>query len=75
MCGADTVEVSTFRGNSLSDDDNHAPIQSIDQHGRLLHDNVFGSQEEDAIRRDFTVNALLYDPDKEEILDYLNGYE
>lgn len=75
MCGAETVEVSTFRGNSLPDDHGQASIQSIDQHGRLLHDNVFGSQEEDAVRRDFTVNALLYDPDKEEILDYLNGYE
>lgn len=74
MCGSETVEVSTFRGSS-SDDDGPASIQSIDQHGRLLHDNVFGSQEEDAKRRDFTVNALFYDPAKEEILDYLNGYD
>jgi len=77
MCGAETVEVSTFRGHSPDDDDDdhHASIQLTDQHGRLLHDNVFGSQEEDAVRRDFTVNALFYDPVKEEILDYLNGYE
>lgn len=75
MCGAETVEVSTFRGNSSTDENNHASTQLTDQHGRLLHDNVFGSQEEDAIRRDFTVNALFYDPAKEEILDYLNGYE
>ena len=75
MCGAETVEVSTFRGSSPDDAHNHASIQSTDQHGRLLHDNVFGSQEEDAVRRDFTINALFYDPVKEVILDYLNGYE
>lgn len=75
MCGAETVEVSTFRGPSPDEDEDPAFKQSIDQHGRLLHDNVFGSQEEDAMRRDFTVNALFYDPVKEEILDYLHGYE
>lgn len=69
MCGADIVEVSTFRGNSKIED-----TAQIDQHGRLLHDNVFGTQQEDAARRDFTVNALLYDPEKEEIIDYVNGY-
>ncbi len=74
MCGAETVEVSTFRGSSTEEDD-PVSIQLTDQHGRLLHDNVFGSQEEDAARRDFTVNALFYDPAKEEILDYLKGYE
>ena len=46
-----------------------------DEHGRLLRDNVFGSQEEDAKRRDFTVNALFFDPVQEELWDYLNGYE
>lgn len=75
MCGADTVEVSTFRGPSPDDNGDPASIQLTDQHGRLLHDNVFGNQEEDAMRRDFTVNALFYDPAKEEIIDYLNGYE
>ncbi len=75
ICGAETVEVSTFRGHSSTDDNNHSSITLTDQHGRLLRDNVFGSQEEDAVRRDFTVNALFYDPAKEEILDYLNGYE
>ncbi|MBP6057601.1 MAG: polynucleotide adenylyltransferase PcnB [Nitrosomonas sp.] len=75
MCGAETVEVSTFRGPSPDDENNHASITMTDQHGRLLRDNVFGNQEEDAMRRDFTVNALFYDPAKEEILDYLNGYE
>lgn len=69
MCGAGIVEVSTFRGNSKIED-----AAQVDQHGRLLHDNVFGTQQEDAARRDFTVNALLYDPEKEEIIDYVNGY-
>ncbi len=49
------------------------PTSQADEHGRLLRDNVFGSQEEDAIRRDFTMNALFYDPSREEILDYVNG--
>jgi poly(A) polymerase len=76
MCGAETVEVSTFRGSmSASDDDGLTPDTHADEHGRLLRDNVFGSQEEDAKRRDFTVNALFFDPIKEEIWDYLNGYD
>lgn len=75
MCGLETVEVSTFRGPS-PDNTHPLGVNGItDQHGRLLHDNVFGSQEEDAIRRDFTMNALYYDPVTEEIHDYLNGYE
>jgi poly(A) polymerase len=44
-----------------------------DEHGRLLRDNIFGSQEEDAIRRDFTMNALFYDPASEEVWDYVKG--
>ena len=44
-----------------------------DEHGRLLRDNVFGSQEQDAIRRDFTMNALFYDPEREEVWDYVKG--
>ncbi len=76
MCGAETVEVSTFRGNSSPDEDEGAAAKKhADEHGRLLRDNVFGSQEEDAVRRDFTVNALFYDPANEEIWDYLNGYD
>ena len=73
MCGSETVEVSTFRGPSLDEKDSKKT--TTDHHGRLLRDNVFGSQEEDAIRRDFTINALFYNPNKEEILDFLNGYQ
>ena len=39
----------------------------------MLSDNVFGTQAEDAMRRDFTVNALFYDPVKEEVWDYVHG--
>ena len=70
MCGAETVEVATFRGSSASDD---AAAQATDEHGRILRDNVFGTQEEDARRRDFTVNALFYDPVREEVIDYHGG--
>ncbi|HVW64559.1 MAG TPA: polynucleotide adenylyltransferase PcnB [Nitrosospira sp.] len=76
MCGPETVEVSTFRGSMPpSEDDDGASHVHADEHGRLLRDNVFGSQEEDARRRDFTVNALFFDPIKGEIWDYLDGYE
>ncbi|MEY4959894.1 MAG: hypothetical protein RL610_73 [Pseudomonadota bacterium] len=76
MCGAETVEVSTFRGNSSTEEsDRSSADKHADEHGRLLRDNVFGSQEEDAVRRDFTINALFYDPSNEEIWDYLKGYD
>lgn len=66
MSGPETIEVTTFRGQH--DDDTET-----DEHGRLLRDNVWGSMEEDATRRDFTVNALYYDPATETVLDYHHG--
>jgi poly(A) polymerase len=45
-----------------------------DEHGRIVRDNVFGKQEDDAERRDFTINALFYNPTTEEILDYLGSF-
>ncbi len=66
MQGAETLEVSTFR--AAHDEDTQK-----DEHGRVLRDNVWGSQEEDAARRDFTVNALYYDPATETVLDYHHG--
>jgi len=70
LCGEDVVEVSTFRAlqSDAADDD-----QAADEHGRLIRDNVFGTQEEDALRRDFTANALFYDPRREEVWDYFDG--
>jgi poly(A) polymerase len=66
MLGPETVEVSTFRSAD-------ADTSEKDEHGRVLRDNVFGSQEEDARRRDFTVNALYYDPASEEVVDFHGG--
>jgi poly(A) polymerase len=70
MCGDETVEVSTFRAK-------HVVVESsesaTDAHGRVLRDNVFGTQEDDAGRRDFTINALFYDPVSGEIVDYVGG--
>jgi poly(A) polymerase len=71
MCGPETVEVSTFRGSNAipEEGDDHV----ADEHGRILRDNVFGTQEQDATRRDFTINALFYDAATQEIWDYHGG--
>ncbi len=66
MFGPETMEVSTFRANAPED-------AQTDEHGRVLRDNVFGSQADDAARRDFTANALYYDPSTQTVLDYFNG--
>jgi poly(A) polymerase len=66
MMGQETVEVTTFRGH-------HGARTQTDDEGRVLRDNVFGSQKEDAARRDFTVNALYYDPVAETVIDYHRG--
>src|SRR5690349_3340096 len=66
MIGGETVEVSTFRA---ADPD----TAEKDEHGRVLRDNVFGTQAEDARRRDFTVNALYFDPATEEVADFHGG--
>jgi poly(A) polymerase len=66
MMGHETIEVTTFRGELDAS-------TKKDEHGRVLHDNVFGSQAEDAARRDFTANALYYDPATEAVIDYHHG--
>ena len=65
--GNDVIEVSTFRAAQTGND-------TTDEHGRLLSDNVYGSQAEDAVRRDFTINALYFDPATESIWDYVGGF-
>ena len=72
MCGRETIEVTTFRANGQkeSEEEDERPT---DEHGRLLSDNVFGSMADDAARRDFTINALYYDPLREEVHDYFDG--
>ena len=66
MFGQDLLEVTTFRGSSSDG-------SPKDEHGRVLRDNVFGAQHEDAIRRDFTINAMYYDPATQTVLDYHGG--
>lgn len=63
--GRETIETSTFRALQLD--------AETDEHGRVLRDNLYGSHREDALRRDFTVNALYYDPLRDEVHDYLDG--
>ena len=70
MMGSETIEVTTFRGHHGDHAGNKA---QTDDQGRVLRDNVFGSQMEDAARRDFTVNALYFDPVSETITDYHHG--
>ncbi|MGX4643309.1 polynucleotide adenylyltransferase PcnB [Massilia sp. SYSU DXS3249] len=66
MFGQELLEVTTFRGKGS----NNAPK---DEHGRVLRDNNFGPQHEDAERRDFTINAMYYDPATQTVLDYHGG--
>ena len=66
MFGQDLLEVTTFRG--IGSDS--APT---DEHGRVLRDNTFGPQHEDALRRDFTINAMYYNPATQEVWDYHGG--
>jgi poly(A) polymerase len=66
MMGQEQLEVTTFRGAS-------SEAAPKDEHGRVLRDNTFGEQHEDAIRRDFTINAMYYDPASEIVLDYHGG--
>ncbi len=66
MQGGETLEVSTFRAA-------HGEHTLKDEHGRVLRDNVFGTMAEDAARRDFTVNALYFDPATETVIDYHHG--
>lgn len=61
--GRKILEVSTFRSG-----DNAA--EEI-----ILRDNEWGTAEEDALRRDFTINGLFYDPEDEVIIDYIGGFE
>ncbi len=73
--GRDIIEVATFRAshNKVDSDSEHLSSQSDE--GLLLRDNVFGSLDEDAIRRDFTANALYYRHTDGALLDFVDGYK
>jgi len=73
MLGGETVEVSTFRAAQPEIETQGAQAHVQDEHGRVLRDNVFGTLQEDARRRDFTVNALYFEPASGEIIDYHGG--
>jgi len=66
--GREIIEVATFRSHSSD-----SPKTELNTEGRILRDNTFGEIEDDAIRRDFTANALYYDIANFSILDYTNG--
>lgn len=82
----EVIEVSTFRayldnaaaeqvaGNEKTSKSELAGMKhAVDSTGRVLRDNVWGPQEEDAVRRDFTVNAMYYDPETQIVVDYHGG--
>ena len=72
--GREIIEVATFRAHHpQGEDDEDSHLASRNESGRILRDNVYGNQEDDAQRRDFTINALYYDPASEHILDYAHG--
>ena len=82
----EVIEVSTFRayldnaaagqvsGNErTSKSELAAMTHAVDASGRVLRDNVWGPQDEDAARRDFSVNAMYYDPERQIVVDYHHG--
>ncbi|MGD2117036.1 MAG: polynucleotide adenylyltransferase PcnB [Chromatiales bacterium] len=69
--GRDIIEVATFRGSHNGEDS----IAAQSDQGMILRDNVFGTIEEDALRRDFTVNALYYNLKDFSVIDYVGGVE
>ncbi len=84
----EVIEVSTFRavldhsaaeavpGNERTSKRELAGMKhAVDASGRVLRDNVWGPQEEDAARRDFTVNAMYYDPQTGTVVDYHGGIQ
>jgi poly(A) polymerase len=68
--GREVIEVATFRAHAPDSDKT-----KLNDDGRIVRDNTFGDIEEDALRRDFTVNALYYDIRDFSILDYANGLQ
>ncbi len=82
----EVIEVSTFRahldssqaeqvgGNERTSKSELAGMKhAVDAAGRVLRDNVWGPMEEDAARRDFTINAMYYDPETQIVVDYHSG--
>ncbi len=77
--GHEIIEVATFRAAHTEIDEDHGVDEvehrAIDEHGRILRDNLYGTIEEDVWRRDFTANALYYNIEDYSIWDYVGGVE
>ena len=73
MFGREVIEVATFR--ALQEPGGNNGEQHADEEGRLVRDNVYGSIEDDALRRDFTVNALYYNIADFSIIDFTSGMQ
>ena len=77
--GYEIIEVATFRAaHTPIDEDNsvdEAGHRVLDERGRILRDNLYGTIEEDVWRRDFTANALYYNISDFSVWDYVGGYD
>ncbi|WP_202980323.1 polynucleotide adenylyltransferase PcnB [Marinobacter fonticola] len=73
LFGREVIEVTTFRGNTAESDEDSEDHRRASEHGLLLRDNIYGTMEEDALRRDFTVNALYYNLQDFSVIDFTNG--
>jgi poly(A) polymerase len=69
--GREIIEVATFRSNL----DDGSGSREMGDEGRIHRDNVYGNIEDDAVRRDFTANALYYTVDDFSVRDYVGGFE
>jgi poly(A) polymerase len=70
--GGDIVEVATFRGGGAGEET--AGERHL-ENGMIVRDNLYGTREEDALRRDFTINALYYNIADFSVIDYANGLD
>lgn len=70
--GREIIEVATYRAGAAADIDEGGLEHS--ESGRILRDNIYGTREQDAVRRDFTINALYYDPATENVMDDVGGF-
>ena len=73
--GREVIEVTTFRAHHTSSQGNDKNLSRQSKEGMLLRDNVFGSIDEDASRRDFSINAMYYHPTDNTIYDYADGLQ
>lgn len=70
LFGREIIEVATFRANHQNSSSHHGKLS---EQGLLVRDNVYGSLEEDAFRRDFTINALYYSAKDFTVIDHVGG--